>query len=417
MLARSRLSDTLEVLLAALMLLPSRPGPALAAMWWQLTGRRKRARSRLNAGTRQGGGPLYGWYDRKTGLAGRFRRLAGKPPRTPLRDLAWFCRDARMVEVFYWEAGNFFFRDIAAYTVFVLERQGIAARLCHGEAGDPGEADALGGNTAIIVAPHEFCAYGPGRHWPRERLAAAICLNTEQWQTSWFRLALDAMRVSRKVLDINPASAAALTHLGLESAFLPMLPLPGSNFDIPRQPLSAQQARLRALAPMTWPDEVARRPYDIAFVAVLNPRREAALARLAPTLARYDCFLHAPVLDGPLRDGSPDLLDSADFAQVSRHSRVLLNIHQGESAYFEWHRIVLSGIMEGCVVLTEPCTPIAEVSAGVHYLEAELDAMPALLDWLLGTPAGLAQLEAIHANCRALRQRVDSDGWLLAIQT
>lgn len=303
--------------------------------------------------------------------------------------------------VLCWQEGNFFFTDIATYLCDYLARRGCQAQRAFEDAGVDIER-----YNVVVVAPHEFNIHGPGRAWPVARLAKAIYVNTEQWHTSWFSLALGMIARSGKVLDINPASARGLCKLGMQAGFLPLLPLEGSAFNFPRMPLSKQTSALRTVKPLTYPIAPEQRPYDILYVAALNERRARIMASLAPHLAQYDCFLHTPSLQGPVKARSANMLPSADFSQLARNSKVLLNIHQGESRYFEWHRLFLSGICEGCVVVTEPCLATGVLKAGVHYLEIETGLMGQYLDWLLQTAEGKQKMADIHASCAELRDRL-----------
>ena len=317
--------------------------------------------------------------------------------------LAGLLDSDRRVVVLHWSQGNFFFSDIARYLVDYLSRAGYRAEIATDDAGfEPGQ------HQFVVVAPHEYCVHGPGAAWSDSRLAAAVYVNTEQWHTSWFSLALGKMLKSRKALDINPASARGLTRLGIAAGFLPLLPQTGGVFAFPRAPLSAPTTARRAVKPLTWPERFEDRPYDVLFVGALNDRREMALGQLAPCLAQYDCFIHSPRLMGPVNSGNVNMIPSADVAQLARNSRVLLNIHQGESRYFPWHRLFLSGICEGAVVVTEPCVATGVLVAGEHYLEVELAAMGEFLDRLLGTAAGLERMLEIRRNCVDLQARLQA---------
>ena len=314
-----------------------------------------------------------------------------------LAPLAGFFAADRRVVVLCWKDGNFFFEDIARYLVSHLGRLGFVAELRHDDGGLADE-----GHDFVVVAPHEYCVHGPGAQWGAARRAAAIHVNTEQWHTGWFALALGKMLDSRRALDINPASARGLARLGISAGFLPLLPAAGGPFDVPRAGLTAQTTALRDVLPLSWPEDAAARPYDVLFVGTMNDRRGEVLARLAPQLAGRDCFIHAPRLAGPVTASHPDMIPAADVAQLARNAKVLLNIHQGESRYFPWHRLFLAGIAEGCVVVTEPCVATGVLVAGVHYLEAEAGEMGAMLDWLLGTDDGRARMAAVRRDCAAL---------------
>jgi hypothetical protein len=305
---------------------------------------------------------------------------------------------AKPTLVLCWEEGNFFFADIATYLCEYLSARGYQAERAFDEM-----AFEVDRHNIVVVAPHEYCIHGPGKAWSIERLHEAIYVNTEQWHTSWFSLALGVMSRSGKVLDINPASARGLCRLGMKAGFLPLVPTESITFTFPNAPLSAQTAELRAVKPLTYAEDLAQRAYDVLYVAALNERRARILSRIAPNLARHDCFLHTPLLQGPVNASSANMIPSADFNQLARNSRILLNIHQGESRYFEWHRLFVSGICEGCVVVTEPCIDTGMLTAGIHFLEIEAGLMGEYVDWLLLTVEGKQKMEQVYHSCSGFR--------------
>ncbi|MEO6216841.1 MAG: hypothetical protein ABIO86_12480 [Sphingomonas sp.] len=314
-------------------------------------------------------------------------------------EIAQLIDRSKPVHIVYWSEGNFFFTEMAHYLRTVLSDAGYDVTC------EPDLSDARADNI-VVVAPHEFCIHGPGKRWKQQWLSQAVYLNTEQWHTQWFSLAFRYLTLSNKAIDMNPASAAGLQRLGVRTVFLPILPTVGSPFDTGRVAISDEFSNSRYILDLCYPDEFSARPYDVLFVGAANSRREAALALLAPVLADHDSFLHCPRFSGPVRQGDPDMMPTSDFVQIARNSKILLNIHQGESRYFEWHRLFLFGIMEGCVVLTEPCIPNRFVEAGRDYLECDLDAMPERLHWLLEDPDGQAEMRRVRANCGQLRQRM-----------
>jgi hypothetical protein len=305
------------------------------------------------------------------------------------------------VDILHWEDGNFFFRDIALYTCAFLRDMGLDARVA------TRTPPARAGTVRLVVAPHEYCVYGDGQRWTPAEAAQAIYFNTEQWDTKWFALAFDHLRRSiAGLIDINPSSAAALRHLGLRCAFLPLLPLAGSCYAVPDQPLSPHVAAHKHVEPLTYSADLADRPYDLLFVGVRNARRGRVLASLAPTLSAWNTFLHCPRFERPVQADDADMLSASDLVQLARNSRLLLNIHQGESHYLEWQRIFLVGMMEGCVTLSEPCTANPVIRPGDHYVECDAAAMPRMIDFLLGTDRGDRMLRAIQSNNADLRRAI-----------
>jgi len=118
------------------------------------------------------------------------------------------------------------------------------------------------------------------------------------------------------------------------------------------------------------------------------PPRKDELARLAPALARYRCFIHAPTGSGrPLPGGKHDI-GRDESLSLARRAKVILNIHRDEFPYLEWHRMITMGIQQGAVVLSEPTLPSPGIVPGRHFLSAGVDDMPLHLERLLDTPFG-----------------------------
>lgn len=322
-------------------------------------------------------------------------------PDKPLPGLADYLSPGRQVAVLHWDKGNFFFTDIARYVTETIAALGYEVAMLTDHAGL--DLDSM---EIVVVAPHEYCVHGPGAHFTAAVAARAVHINTEQWHTSWFSLALDKMCVSKRALDINPLSARGLSRLGIHAGFLPLLPRANGIFDFKRAALSRQVTDLRVVKPLTFPALFADRPYDILFAGALNNRRARALATLAPALSGYDCFLHAPRLHGPVTPENPNMINSGDLAQLAKNAKILLNIHQGDSHYFEWHRLVLTGIAQGCVPVTEPCSDIGIVRPGDHYVAVPIEEMAERIAWLLDTAAGQRELARVHDNGRTLMAKL-----------
>lgn len=308
------------------------------------------------------------------------------------------------ITILCWNDGNFFFKEIADYLSQYFKKSGFAVN----DAQANGKVGNVTGNV-IIVAPHEFCVYGPGKYWSESDLAKVTYFNTEQWQTSWFTLSLGFIKKSNRALDLNSASAAGLRKLGINAAFVPILPLSGTPFDVGKASVSKTFADSRFIRDLRYPVSVLTRPYDILFVGAANARREAALASMAAVLARHEAFIHCPRFRGPVRPESPDLMSTSDLVQIALNTKILLNIHQGASHYFEWHRLFLFGMMQGCLVLTEKTIPNSYVKSGDHYIECDVGEMPDRLSWLLETDEGQKTILRINENCRKLR--LESANW------
>ena len=314
------------------------------------------------------------------------------------------------VTVLYAETGNFFFRDIAVYVAELLREQGCPAQAL------PDLPEGINPETEIVlvVAPHEFFFVGPGKSWDEERRNQVVHLNTEQWQTPWFAKCFSLIASSKRgTLDMNPNSAAGLAQLGLKSAFLPIVPFSGSVFEQKRQPINEAFSRLKYIPELDYADEIGCRVYDIAYVAVSNPRRNKALAEMAGTLSSFRCFIHTPRFSRPITRDDPNMLSGSDLTQIARNSKIILNIHRDHVGYLEWHRIFLYGVVNGCVVVTEPCFRNDYIEEGKNFLAAPLEKIPELLNQLLRTEDGGQKLKEISERNLELMRSIDAGNRLL----
>jgi hypothetical protein len=317
----------------------------------------------------------------------------------------------KAVAVYASSLGNFFFRHIADRITDGLRTSGVRAyRL------DQNCAPPLDAVSHIFVAPHEFFHLGSGPRWrDLPEVASSIMLNTEQPGTAWYFLAVKYAGTSTTLIDLSPQSAVLLLHSGRHrSGYFPVGPGPFRK--TPDKP-SADLAQVRGLevqaasrsnrfsrAGCEW----RARPIDVLFLGTLTPRRGEALARLAPTLSRHNCFIHAPTgLGGPLTGGK-SAIGIEQSLVLARNAKVLLNIHRDEFSYFEWHRVMMIGVEQGAVVLSEHCFPSPGVEPGRHFLAARVDEMPAWLSRLIGSSVGesiAGQIDALRSA--ELRDRFD----------
>jgi len=300
--------------------------------------------------------------------------------------------------VYYNTSGNYFFHEIALLLHAGLEQAGYRAVLRTDEDGAAGPADAH-----LIVAPHEFFYVGNGAGLLNTGLPENLYfLNTEQPQTEWFRLARELFPLARHIFDMDAATARMIHAAGFPASHLPLGYV--ENF----APYSAEGALpagpdTESLRPEIhwWRDSgrpLRERPIDVSFVGGVTPRRMACLASVAPVLERYDCHLRLmPEGSGPWNAGSvPVPPRTRTTAGLSRRSKIVLNIHRGEERYFEWHRIVLTGIWQRALVVTEEAPESLYFVAGRDYVQTTLGEMPRVLDYYLRDPKGIEEAEAIR---------------------
>lgn len=329
------------------------------------------------------------------------------------------------VAVFVHSRGNIFMQEIAELLAAALRTAGYAARLCDERTalqvdGHDGICQAT---TRFVVAPHEFFFVArDGVTVPSDWAKGAILVNVEQLHTNWFQVGLEALKKAGAVLDINLQSAAVLTRNGIPTRFLPLGYV--ANFDqfaparLPDLPILATLERsIKDRCPS--PDSLLEeRPIDIVFIGFLSPRRAEIFARMAERLARWRCHFVMPQIDGPQIRGRNAVLDTRAAIGLAQRSKIVLNLHQDDEPYFESHRIVLQGIWQRALVVTEPTTAQTSFVAGEHFLAAPCDELADLIDWILGTRQGMQVAERVRdQGYRRLTQEVRLDKALLDMMT
>ena len=327
----------------------------------------------------------------------------------------------RAVAVYASSLGNFFFRHIADCVADGLRASGVKVYRLDQNSLRPPEAAAH-----FFVAPHEFFHLGSGPHWRDvPEVDSSVMLNTEQPGTSWYFLALRYAGPSTTLVDLSPQSALLLRDFGRSRSgyfpvgFLPVRRLPNAD----RRPYDSKsvrgfevQATFRSKWSLDGASQWRDRPIDVLFLGTLTPRRSQALGRLASTLARYQCFIHAPTGLGAPLTGEKRSIGMAESLQLARNAKVMLNVHRDEFSYFEWHRVMMMGIEQGAIVLSEPCFPSPGVDPGRYFLDSSVEGMPDLLERLLGSSEGEIQARQMdELRAHELRERFDLRAELSAL--
>lgn len=291
--------------------------------------------------------------------------------------------------------GAYFVDDLAELVVLGLDALGIEVTR-H----DENDAFPAGADWHVVVAPHEFFYLGQGAALRSRGLPERmVLLNTEARGTSWFAQAEAFFPRARMVWDIDYESAIQIADSGIPADYLCLG--------------YASQASLGAevleLPEVYWtrslPREVRRtsflhraleeRPLDVFFAGQMSPRREAFFAAHARAFAPLRCHFYFG--SGPAR-ATPEPEASMRGAVVrglAQRSKVMLNVHVGEEMYFQWHRIVLQGIWNRALVVSEPCAFNPCFEPGRHYVEARPDDMDAALSFFLCDVEGRRRAAAI----------------------
>jgi len=293
----------------------------------------------------------------------------------------------RAVAIYVSSHGNVFMRDIADDLAADLREAGADVVILNEEA----QATPTG-RLNVFIAPHEFFRLGRGPDWLREDIVAdSLVFNTEQVQTPWFLRALPAMLMARGVIDICAQTADMLSRAGVRALHQP----PGARLrpvflteEDRSHPLFAALPRA-AKADVNPGLPFSSRPLDLVFFGTSSPHRERFFARAAPVLAEFESFLYCrPGSRGPIQGTGGDGTLSRLASHVSAKARITLNIHRDEFGYFEWHRMVRTGMCSGSLVVSEPCLPHPFIVPGQHYFEEQPRYLPDLIEWLLSSSDG-----------------------------
>src|SRR5262249_47725480 len=137
------------------------------------------------------------------------------------------------------------------------------------------------------------------------------------------------------------------------------------------------------------------------FMGSLDPRRGAALARLAPSLWSRRAELRLFPFDKPVTERSPGVVFGAAKYDLLARARVLVNVHRDRSihlppgteppAYFEWVRMG-ERRAKGCVVVTEQSEGFEPLVAGQQFVSVDVEQMPEAVESLLDDESRRAEI-------------------------
>ena len=292
--------------------------------------------------------------------------------------------------------GNFFHSEIAE-----LLSQGLQASGCfhverRNECDEPDDT-----SLSLVVSPHEFYSLGRGKHFLQDRYRSfrkrSNLFLAEQPGSKHFSACLPFVAEARRTFDINYQSASLLRELGVDAHFLPVGHLAAETVLNGDQEITTEDLRKRGLA-VDWGHAQSgpSRPIDIAFTGVLTRRRAEFFSRNADVFSRHRCVLALPTAAEPLVGDISSTLTTHEATALSQRSKILLNIHRNEAAYFEWHRIMIRGLWQKALVVSEPSPLPPGLKPGEHLMEAPLEEIPELLNWLLETPEGRSKAESVR---------------------
>lgn len=291
--------------------------------------------------------------------------------------------------------GNYFFNEIRDLVCAGLNKAGFHTLIADEKTGFLADAD-----WHIVIAPHEFFYLGEGKSlselkWPPN----VILINTEQPSTKWFALAFDLFSKAYRVWDINHWAAKAINGQGIPADYLPLgyvknfslfediVPLPEHLLTLSLPKIIRQKSYLN--------EPFVKRPIDLLFIGNLSDRREQFFSSNGWLLTQYHCYFHFSDSRQPVLAGINTYMNTPTVIGLCQRSKILLNIHRGDDLYFEWQRIVMQGIWQKLLVISEPCEPAPPFTANKDYVEAAKDEIVEKINYYLSTPEGVEEAQRI----------------------
>lgn len=270
--------------------------------------------------------------------------------------------------VYVSQQGNVFMTEIAEHLVEALGLGGRPAELVIDALPDPDGSPI----EQLVVAPHEmFVLFSASEEDKRRSAAASVCINTEQFGTPFFDLAMRYAALGPLVMDISPFSLAAIRRLGMLAVHLPLGYVP--SMDRWREGHPGTAPNMATAGHEGTAGTTSReRGIDIGFLGGRTPRREAFIAGAAGQLWEWRTDLRFFSWHRPARAEHHTFNAGTSKYDTLADTRILLNVHRGEDPYFEWARVV-EAIANGCVVASERSSGTDPLVHGEHLLLTDLD--------------------------------------------
>jgi hypothetical protein len=275
---------------------------------------------------------------------------------------------------------NAFFVELQRAMGSELQRLGVRATLHRGSFPPPRE-----GLVYVVMPPHEYFKLMHGRVGPPpEVFARTIFICAEQPGTDFFDANAELAGAAGALFDINRLSIRAYRERGLEAEHLQLGYTPLWDH-------------------MPADEDAVPRDIDVLFMGAESDRRLRHLGRYARLLRNRSARFVVSDNSAPNWRASGTYVDDAEKWELLRRAKVLINLHQHDTPYFEWLRVVQT-IANGCVVVSETSIDSAPLVAGEHLLIGRPEALGHLVEGLLDDDAERRRMQ--QAAYRFLREEL-----------
>lgn len=138
-------------------------------------------------------------------------------------------------------------------------------------------------------------------------------------------------------------------------------------------------------------DPQSARPIDVLFLGSRSERRAGVLGQVREVLAHRHTRLETPAVE-PTAQESDSPLAEGRWALLTQ-TKVLMNVHRGDESRLEW-RHGLDAVHAGAVVVSEHSSGLSPLVPGDHLFVADLDALPYVVEAVLGDEQRLKRVRA-----------------------
>lgn len=236
---------------------------------------------------------------------------------------------------------------------------------------------AVADNLVYIFVPHEYHPFvDESAHPSTTQLRRSVALCTEQPGTHWFDVASAGAARAGAAVDINRLGAEEMSRRGIDATYVPLGYVPAWD---------------------RWRRRDRPRSIEVAYLGGDTERRAGVLASCAPVLERRSSAVHVVSNAERHLAGSPHFLSGARKWELMADSETILNVHRDDLPYMEWHRVI-GAILNGCVVVSERSIGTEPLVPGEHFVAADRDELPRVLDDLLDNPARLERIRNAAYN-------------------
>ncbi|WP_139311673.1 hypothetical protein [Desulfovibrio sp. DV] len=310
----------------------------------------------------------------------------------------------KRISIYHSSAGNYFFKEFSDILQSAFSQLNVRCDIRTEREGFAEDVD-----YHIVIAPHEFFTLREGIAVADKIPENTIMLSTEQSETDWFKVSLKYLPKAKYIFDLSFPSAYRLTKLFPYTYFLPfgylplntsevysLTPMPDCNILKKFSHATKQNSKNRLL-------NFSERPIDILFIGTSSLRREQFFLKNASFFSRYNCFFYVPPCSRPFVEGENSALNTRSAVSLCQRSKIILNIHRGSENYFEWQRIVMRGVMQKSLVMTEYCEYTPLVTPNLDFIQVNLETMPTAIDFFLNpenTTYTQSLLDAAYENMK-----------------